>query len=96
MAFHVYVVIALNDGQNNCLQRSAKHTFYYNKMQKLTNRQVIMISDMQANSLVVLKSYKVNVSQFIRQAIKEKLQREWQGIKQKEERIADAPDWLYD
>jgi len=65
-------------------------------MKQYTERQVIMISEVQANSLKVLKKYNVNVSQFIRQSIKEKLQRDWKGIKEKESRIKDAPDWLYD
>lgn len=51
-------------------------------MKKYTNRQVIMISDIQANSLKILKQYNVNTSQFIRQAIKEKLKRDWKGIKE--------------
>jgi len=70
-------------------------TFYYNKMQLYTERQTIMISKTQANSLSVLKNHKIRVSQFIRDAIKEKLQREWKGIKEKENRIEDAPDWVY-
>jgi hypothetical protein len=41
-----------------------------------------MISDIQASSLQILKQYNVNTSQFIRQAIKEKLQRDWKGIKE--------------
>lgn len=52
-----------------------------------TVRQVIMISEKQAESLKKLKEYDVNVSQFIRQAIKEKLQRDWKSIKEKHERI---------
>ena len=36
-----------------------------------------MISKKQAESLAILKSYDVNVSQFIRAAIKEKLQRDF-------------------
>ena len=65
-------------------------------MRKYTVRQVVMISETQANSLSVLKKHNINVSQFIRQAIKEKIHREWKQIKQKESRIKDAPDWLYD
>lgn len=73
------------------------YTFYYNKMKQYTERQVIMISEIQSNSLKILKSKGVNISQFIRQAIKEKLQRDWKGIKQKHQRrIENAPDWLYD
>ena len=56
-----------------------------------------MITEIQANSLKILKSKGVNVSQFIRQAIKDKIQRDWKGIKkQKERRISSAPDWMYD
>lgn len=40
-----------------------------------------MISETQANSLKVLKSYDVVVSRFIRQAIKEKIKRDWPEIK---------------
>jgi len=61
-----------------------------------TIRQTIMITEVQANSLNILKSYNVNISQFIRQAIKEKLQRDWKVIKEKQSRIKNAPDWLYD
>ena len=50
-------------------------------MRKYTERQTIMISKVQSNSLTILKTYKVNISQFIRQAIKEKLQRDWREIK---------------
>jgi hypothetical protein len=56
-------------------------------MDKLIVRQVIMISEKQAKSLTILKKYDVNVSQFIRQAIKEKLQKDWKSIKEKKEQI---------
>ena len=52
-----------------------------------TVRQVIMISETQAQSIKKLKEYDVNVSQFIRQAIKEKLQRDWPEIKEKHKKI---------
>lgn len=65
----------------------AKRNKHCNKMEKLTNRQVIMISDKQAESLKVLKSYDVNVSQFIRLAIKEKLSKDWKSIKEKKEKV---------
>ena len=42
-----------------------------------------MISDKQAESLNILKSYDINISQFIRQAIKEKIKRDWSKIKLK-------------
>lgn len=44
-----------------------------------------MISEIQAKSLSVLKDYNVNVSQFIRQAIKEKIKRDWKNIKESKE-----------
>lgn len=65
-------------------------------MKIYTERQAIMISKKQAKTLAVLREYNVNISQFIRQAIKEKIKREWSHIKIKEERIKNAPDWLYD
>ena len=46
-----------------------------------------MISEKQSKSLAILKSYNVNVAYFIRDAIKEKLQRDWKGIKEEKERI---------
>ena len=52
-----------------------------------TVRQVIMISEVQAKSLKKLKQYDVNVSQFIRQSIKEKLKRDWPKIKEQHEKI---------
>jgi len=61
--------------------------FYYNKMQIYTERQVIMISKIQADSLAKLRNYNVYVSQFIRQAIKEKINREWKQIKEEKENI---------
>lgn len=51
-------------------------------MKQLTVRHTVMISEQQAKSLDTLKDYNVNVSQFIRSAIKEKLHRDWKGIKE--------------
>ena len=47
----------------------------------------VRLTESQANSLKILKSYDVNLSQFIRQAIKEKLAKDWKGIKEKKERV---------
>ena len=47
----------------------------------------VRLTESQYNTLQVLKQYDVNLSQFIRVAIKEKLQREWKTIKEKKERI---------
>lgn len=51
-------------------------------MQKTVIHKV-RLTKQQANSLQILKTYDVNVSQFIRQAIKEKLERDWKSIKEK-------------
>jgi len=56
-------------------------------MNQYTVKQEVMISKIQADSLTVLKSYNVNISQFIRQAIKEKILRDWKEIKEPKEFI---------
>jgi post-segregation antitoxin (ccd killing protein) len=53
-------------------------------MKEFTERKTIMISKTQSESLDVLKSYNVNVSKFIRTAIREKLKRDWKSIKEKQ------------
>jgi hypothetical protein len=55
-------------------------------MQK-TKIHKVRLTEKQAESLAISKSYDVNVSQFIRAAIKDKLQREWRTIKEKKEKI---------
>jgi hypothetical protein len=55
-------------------------------MSKLTVIKSIRFSGKQAESLQILENYNVNVSQFIRQAIKEKLQNDWKSIKEKKEK----------
>jgi hypothetical protein len=52
-------------------------------MKQLTERYTIMLTHQQKQSLDTLSTYNVNVSQFIRSAIKEKLSREWKTIKEK-------------
>lgn len=47
----------------------------------------VRLTQEQANSLRVLKSYNVNVSQFIRSSIKDKLAKDWKGIKEEKERV---------
>lgn len=65
-------------------------------MKQYTIKQEVMITEIQANSLKILKSKGVNTSQFIRQAIKEKIQRDWKDIKARHQRkLENAPDWLY-
>lgn len=45
----------------------------------------VRLTETQRNSLKVLKSYNVNISQFIRSAIKEKLDKDWKQIKEKKD-----------
>jgi hypothetical protein len=54
---------------------------YGHKMKKHTNKQVVMISDSQSKKLAILRDHHVNVSQFIRSAIDEKMERDWPKIK---------------
>ena len=56
-------------------------------MSKLTVIHTIRFSEKQAESLQKLKDYDVNVSQFIRIAIAEKIKRDWKEIKEKKERV---------
>lgn len=53
---------------------------------KLTYRKIIAFTEQQHNCLLVLESYNVNVNNFIRSAIKEKLHRDWEGIKEQQQR----------
>ena len=45
-------------------------------------KKVISFTEKQHQSLITLDNYGVNVNQFIRQAVKEKLQRDWKTIKE--------------
>ena len=57
------------------------------KMTKLSVILTIRFSEKQAESLQKLKDCDVNVSQFIRLAISEKIKRDWKQIKEKKERV---------
>ena len=57
------------------------------KMNKYTVIHTIIFSKQQSESLQKLKDYDVNVSQFIRLAISEKIKRDWKQIKEKKERV---------
>ena len=56
-------------------------------MNKYTVIHTIRFSEQQAESLQKLKDYDVNISQFIRIAISEKIKRDWKQIKEKKERV---------
>ena len=57
------------------------------KMSKYTIIHPVRISKVQAESLQKLKDYDVNVSQFIRIAIAEKIKSNWEQIKETKERV---------
>lgn len=46
--------------------------------------KTIKLTEVQAKSLLIFKKNGVNVQDFIREAVKEKINREWQQIKIKE------------
>lgn len=53
---------------------------YYNFMKTLTKTKVIRISQIQHDTLKKMKSYNVDVGHFIREAIKEKINREYSEL----------------
>lgn len=55
-------------------------------MQKYTKTKVIRISESQYQTLQKMKSYKVDVGNFIRESIKEKIKREYQDLIPKEKK----------
>lgn len=56
-------------------------------MKQLTKIYRLRLSDQQVKTLDKLSQYDVNVPNFIRQAIHEKILREWTSIKYEKERI---------
>jgi len=56
-------------------------------MKKYNKIKVLRISEKQHQTLLKMKSYNVDVSQFIREAIKEKIQREYSELKPKPDKI---------
>jgi hypothetical protein len=56
-------------------------------MELLEYKKVIGFTKMQQNAFKTLENYGVNVNQFIRLAVKEKLQKDWKTIKEKKEKI---------
>jgi len=53
---------------------------YYNYMKILIKTKVIRISESQLKTLQKMKSYNVDVGHFIREAIKEKIKREYKDL----------------
>lgn len=56
-------------------------------MKQYTEKQTIRLTKIQSESLKIIESKGVNISQFIRVAIKEKIQRDWSKIKIKQEKV---------
>lgn len=56
---------------------------------KLTKVKVIRITETQHNTLVKMKSYNVDVGNFIRDSIKEKIEREYEYMIDKKKEIED-------
>lgn len=56
-------------------------------MKNFEYKKVINFTKTQQQSLETLKKYDVNVNEFIRTAIREKIQRDWKNIKEKKEKI---------
>lgn len=54
-------------------------------MKQLTKSKTIRFTESQMNSLAILESYGVNVNQFIRLAVADKLKRDWKQIKESKE-----------
>ena len=54
---------------------------------QLVYKKNIGFTKQQQKTLKTLENYGVNVNQFIRQAISEKIKREWKQIKQKKEKV---------
>ena len=56
-------------------------------MKKLVYTKVIKCDKEMIEAFKQLEKYNVNVSQFIRQSIKEKLAKDWKSIKEEKERV---------
>jgi hypothetical protein len=51
-------------------------------MKQYTFKKLLSFTEQQKNAFDELERHNVNVNQFIRAAIKEKLQKEWKSIKE--------------
>ena len=54
---------------------------------QFTYKKVMGFTEQQHQAFIKLESYNVNVNQFLRTAFKEKLQRDWPGIKEQHDKI---------
>jgi len=53
----------------------------------LTYKKLVSFTETQKQAFETLEKYNVNVNQFIRSAVKEKIKREWKTIKENKERV---------
>jgi len=56
-------------------------------MKQLVYKKLIGFTETQRQAFETLEKYDVNVNRFIRDAVKEKIHRDWKSIKEKKERI---------
>ena len=56
-------------------------------MQLLKYKKVIGFTETQKKAFEILEQYGVNVNQFIRLAVAEKIKRDWKQIKEQKEKI---------
>ncbi|MFA5300712.1 MAG: hypothetical protein WC389_21190 [Lutibacter sp.] len=64
-------------------------------MNNLTEHKSFRFTKQQIETFKVLEQYDVDIAYFVREAIREKIQREWPKIKKKIDR-KDLPDFLFD
>lgn len=56
-------------------------------MKRLVYKKLIGFTETQRQAFETLEKYDVNMNRFVRDAVKEKLKRDWKQIKEKKERI---------
>jgi len=54
---------------------------------QLSYKKVIAFTETQRKSLEKLKEYDVNINEFIRIAVREKIKKDWKNIKEEKERF---------
>ncbi len=54
---------------------------------QLSYKKIIGFTPTQKRSLDILATYRVNINQFIRAAVKEKIKRDWPQIKQEHTKV---------
>ena len=52
---------------------------------QLSYKKVVGFTKQQKEAFETLENYGVNINQFIRSAVKDKIQREWKSIKEKKQ-----------